>query len=62
MKVECEDCNNQFITQRARLHTGKTLRYPYYNDTLGERVESSGHEDHLAKEAGMSIDERHNHW
>lgn len=49
--VKCEGCGFE-ETQPVPRTIAKSLRYPYYNDSLKTRVTSKDHEEHIAKENG----------
>jgi len=51
--VKCECCGHEF-QKESPLVRGKSLKYPHYNDSLGENVTCRGHEEHIAKEQGFN--------
>ena len=53
LRCTCEPCSHEWSREAAKPRV-KSLRYPHYNDSLGEVVDSRGHEEHLATEGGFS--------
>ena len=50
--VECSTCKTEYKRQAPAVQV-RSLRYPYFNDSLGTVVESRAHEKHVAQKAGF---------
>lgn len=50
--MRCDTCALLFNRESPQ-RVQKSLRYPMFNDSLGVRVESRDHENHVAKKLGM---------
>ena len=51
--LKCEGCGEAWTREAPKIFV-KSLRYPHFNDSIGEMVDSVEHQDHLAKENGLS--------